>query len=267
VAHSADADTGPMRRRLIALALLVAACGGGNGAAGSTPRNAPTGEPPASSRSSVASSPAATVALPSVQLVDGNYLYGGQDVDHPAGTYAAPYFAYPFTAAIDRDLGIRDSGQTATFVYIGQDKNAPINGDEEFDVMFLSRVLDPDDQRSLGSFSGDAFEWFVGHARLALVEGSSIELKVDGLDAQQADFLPSRAVPCGNFHRNLQCVLIGYGPDGAEPFALFDGSRMRIVVIEHADRQIVFTYQSADTTEYADKVAVFDGWVRSVDFT
>jgi len=256
-----------MRRLLTFLALLVAACGSGNGAAGSSARNAPTGERPASSLAAVAGSPAPTVALPMVQLVDGNYLYGGQDVDHPAGSYAAPSFAYPFTAEIDRDLGIRDSGQSATFIYVGQDRNAPINGDEEFDVMFLSRVLDPDDQRSIGQFSGDAFEWFVDHARLTLVEGSSIELEVDGLDARQADFLPSRTVPCGNFHRNLQCVLIGHGSDGAEPFALFDGSRMRIVVLEHADRQVVFTYQSADTTEYADKVVVFDGWVRSVDFT
>jgi hypothetical protein len=256
-----------MRCRVIALALLVVACGGGNEAAGSAPLNAPTGEPPASPLATVAGSPAATAALPRVQLVDGNYLYGGQDVDHPAGTYAAPSFAYPFTAEIDRDLGIRDSGQSATFVYIGQDKNAPVNGDEEFDVMLLSRVLDPDDQRSIGSFSGDAFEWLVGHARLALVEGSSIELKVGGLDARQADLLPSRTVPCGNFHRNLECVLIGYGPDGAEPFVVFGGSRVRTVVVEHADRQIVFIHQSADTTEYAAKVAVFDGWVRSVKFT
>lgn len=267
MAHSADADTGPIRPHLIAVALLVAACGGGNEAAGSTPLDAPTGVPAPSPLATIAGSPAATVALPRVQLVDGNYLYGGQDVDHPAGTYAAASFTYPFTAQIDRDLGIRDSDQSATFVYIGQDKNAPINGDEEFDVMLLSRVLDPDDQRSIDALSGDAFEWFAGHARLSLVEGSSIELEVDGLAARQADYLPSRTVPCGQFHRNLQCVLIGFGPDGTEPFALFDGSRMRLVVIEHADRQIVFTYQSADTTDYADKVAVFDGWVRSVDFT
>jgi hypothetical protein len=259
-----------MRRCLIALLFLVAACQGGNEAPGtlsSSPGGAATNAATAGTAgSSPSASPAVSVAPPTVALVDGAYVYGGQDVDHPAGTYAAPAFTYPFTAELDRDLGIRDSDQVATFVYIAQDKNAPINGDEEFDVMFLRQLLDPEDQRSLSSFSGDAYDWFVNHERLTLVEDSALELRVDGLDARQADFLPTRPVPCGNFHASLQCVLIGFGPDGDEPFAFFDDNRLRLVVIEHAARQLIFVYQSADTAAYVDKVAVFDHWVRSVDF-
>jgi hypothetical protein len=199
--------------------------------------------------------------------VGGAYVYGGQDLEHPAGTYAAPDFTYPFTAELDRDLGIRDSGQSPMFVFVGQDKNAPTDGDEEFDAMLLRRVLDPQDQRGIEDFDGDAADWLLAHERLSLVANTMTELVVDGLVARQADFRPTRPVPCGNFHANLRCVLIGYGPDGDEPFALFDGSRLRVVVVDHADGQIVFAYQSADTAEYVEKVKVFDHWVRSVQFT
>jgi hypothetical protein len=213
-----------------------------------------------SASASLSPSPPAVATMSS-----GMLAYGGDDVVHPAGTYVANDFRYPFTAVIDSDLGIRDSGQFESFVYIGQDKNAPVNGDEEFDAMFLTRVLDPTDQRSLHDLSGDALEWLLKHPRLEVVDGSRVTLNVDGLAARQADFLPSEPVPCGNFHRNLLCVLIGFGPPGDEPFALFDGSRLRVVVVEHPGRQIVFAYQSA-TGAYAGKVTVFDRWVRSADF-
>ena len=162
---------------------------------------------------------------------------------------------------------MRDSDQEGDgFVFIGQDKNAPVNGDEEFVAMLLRQVIDPEDQRSISPFRGDAFDWFLAHPRLTLVAGSKVKVTVDGLPARQADFLPSRPVTCGTFHFNLQCVLIGYGPAGDEPLALFDGSRLRVVVVDHADRQIVFTYQHADTAAWSDAVSVFDHWVRSVDF-
>jgi hypothetical protein len=196
---------------------------------------------------------------------DGLLPYGGDDLGHPAGTYIANAFRFPFTADIDQDLGIRDSGQFATFVYIGQDKNAPTNGDEEFDAFFLDRVLDPSDQRSLHNLSGDRYQWFLSHPRLSIVTDSRKTLKVDGLAARQADFLPADPVPCGNFHRNLRCVLIGFGPPGDEPFALFDGSRLRLVVVDHPGSQVVFAYQSA-VARFSEKVRVFDHWVRSVDF-
>jgi hypothetical protein len=197
----------------------------------------------------------------------GAYLYGGDDVVHPAGLYAAPSFAYPFTAELNTPLGIRESGQSELFVFIGQDKNAPANGDEEFDAMFLRQVIDPGDQRSISTFDGDPFEWFLDHTRLSLVKGSRTELEVDERTAHQAEFLPASTVPCGNFHPNLQCVLIGFGPDGDEPFAVFGGSRLRIVIVEHEGRDLVFAYQSADTDAFAAKVAVFDHWIRTVDFS
>ena len=50
-----------------------------------------------------------------------------------------------YNAFHDDDLGVRDSDQEGDgFVYIGQDKNAPINGDEEFVAMLLRKVFDDD---------------------------------------------------------------------------------------------------------------------------
>ena len=63
------------------------------------------------------------------------------------------------------------------------------------------------------------------------------------------------------------CILIGYGPEGEEPFILFVGSRLRIVVVDHDGTPILFTYQAADNERFAARSAVFDDWVRSVDFT
>ena len=251
-----------MRIFAVAIALLVAACAGG----GERETASPSRATPATAAPFVSPTPTPTIG-PALERVDGTYVYGGSDVDHPAGIYAAPDFAFPFTAELSRDLGVRDSDQEGDgFVFIGQDKNAPINGDEEFVAMLLRKVIDPEDQRSISPFSGDAFDWFLAHTRLTLVEGSERQGHRRRLAARQADFLPSRPVACGTFHFNLKCVLIGYGPAGDEPLALFDGSRLRVVVVDHADRQIVFTYQHADTTEWTDAVSVFDHWVRSVDF-
>jgi hypothetical protein len=254
-----------MQRLLAGLAaVLLAACQGGGGVA------APSAAIPTAAHSATRTAdptPAMTQGPPTLSLVDGVYVFGGDDVVHPAGLYSAPDFAYPFTAELVTPLGIRESGQSDLFVYVGQDKNAPANADEEFDAMFLRLVIDPDDQRSLSPFTGDPFAWFMDHTRLSLVKGSRVALEVDGLPARQADFLPARPVSCGNFHADLDCVLVGYGPDGDEPFALFAGSRLRIVVVEHADREIVFAYQSADTAAFGEKVAVFDHWIRTVDFT
>jgi hypothetical protein len=261
-----DLDTGPVKRLLAGLAtVLFAACQGGGVAASPLPSPATAASAPVAT--AVANSPAPSEGLPTVRRIDGAYLYGGDDVVHPAGVYAAPSFALPFKAEFNAPLGIRESGQSELFVFIGQDKNAPADGDEEFDAMFLRQVLDPLDQRSLSTFDGDPFEWFLDHTRLSLVKGSETELEVDGLPARQAEFLPASTVACGSFHPNLQCVLIGFGPDGDEPFALFGGSRLRIVVVAHEDRDVVFAYQSADTEAFAAKVAVFDHWIRTVDFS
>jgi hypothetical protein len=251
-----------MRLFAVAIALLVAACAGGGERGSASPSRAI----PATTAPFASPTPTSTLG-PALERVDGTYVYGGSDVDHPAGIYAAPDFAFPFTAELNRDLGVRDSDQEGDgFVYIGQDKNAPINGDEEFVAMLLRQVFDPADQRSVSPFRGDAFDWFLAHPRLTLVDGSTVKVTIDGLTARQADFLPSRPVACGPSHFSLQCVLIGYGPTGDEPLAVFDGSRQRVVVVDHGDRQIVFEYQHADTAEWSDAVSVFDHWVRSVDF-
>ena len=251
-----------MRLFAVAIALLVAACAGG----GERETASPSRAIPATAAPFASPTPTPTIG-PALERVDGTYVYGGSDVDHPAGIYAAPDFAFPFTAELNRDLGLRDSDQEGDgFVFIAEDKNMPINGDEEFVAMLLRQVIDPEDQRSISPFSGDAFDWFLAHTRLTLVAGSTVKVTVDGLAARQADFLPSRPVACGTFHFNLQCVLIGYGPAGDEPLAVFAGSRQRVVVVDHADRQIVFVYQHADTAEWSDAVSVFDHWVRSVDF-
>jgi hypothetical protein len=130
-----------MRLFAVAIALLVAACAGGDERETASPSRAipATAAAPAS--------PTPTIG-PALERVDGTYVYGGSDVDHPAGIYAAPDFIFPFTAELNRDLGVRDSDQEGDgFVYIGQDKNAPINGDEEFVAMLLRQVFDPADQR------------------------------------------------------------------------------------------------------------------------
>lgn len=256
-----------VKRAGLAVVLFVAvACSGG--------RTSPTTTPDIGSSSTGASAPPTkppfvppVESSPTVSTAPGGLLlYGGEDVDHPAGRYLASEFEFPFEAGLDEDLGIRDSGQSKGFVYIGQDKNAPAKGDEEFDAMFLVKVLDPDDQRSLHDLTGDVMRWFRDHPRLTLVRGSEKTIKIDRLPARQTDFLPSRPVPCGNFHRNLSCVLIGFGPPSDEPFALFKGSRLRLVVVDHPGRQVVFAYQSLDSSAFPSKVAVFDHWVRSVDF-
>lgn len=185
---------------------------------------------------------------------------------HPAGIYRASAFRHPFTAVIGQDLGIRDSGESEPFLYIGQDKNAA-KGDEEFDAMILSRVFDPQDQRSLDDMPRGVQKWFGDHPRLRLVTDTAVSLTVDGLPATQADYLPADPVVCGQWHADLECVLIGYGPPGDEPFILFGGSRLRVVVVDHPAGPIVFTYQDrAADGVFLEHVGVFDGWVRSVDF-
>jgi hypothetical protein len=193
-------------------------------------------------------------------------VYDANDDEVRAGIYATMRFRDPFTAEIDEDLGIRDAGDTEPLVYIGQDKEGTSNGDEEFAAMFLERVMDPDDQRALHPLEGGVFEWFRSHPRLRPVAGSELTFDVDGHPAHQLDLLPSHTVACGSFHQNLQCVLIGYGPAGDEPFAVFGGSRTRIVVVDHDGTPVLFEYQAADDTRFAGRSAVFDHWVRSVDF-
>ena len=149
------AHTPPMRAAwmvgLTVIALFVAACaGGGSTVASSRPSASvavPSGSetPTTGAASDAPSSSAAPSASPG-----GAAPYDVTDADIPAGLYEATHFKFPFTAEINTDLGIRDAGDESRFVYIGQDKNAPVNGDEEFNAMLLLRVLDPADQRTLG---------------------------------------------------------------------------------------------------------------------
>ena len=187
-------------------------------------------------------------------------------MDYPAGTYVTKAFQPAFTAEIDTDLGLFYGGDDTRFVFIGQDKNAPVNADEEWAVMYLDRVLDPVGQRTIEPLVGDPLDWFEHHPRLEVVSGSAMHLEVDGHPARQLDLLPTDPVQCGSYHRDLQCVLIGYGPTDDEPFVLFAGSRLRVVVVDFDGTPIVFEYQAADDARYADRSAVFDRWIRSVDF-
>ncbi len=187
-------------------------------------------------------------------------------VDYPAGTYVTKSFQPAFTAEIDTDLGLFYGGDDTRFVFIGQDKNAPVNADEEWGVMYLDRVLDPVGQRTIEPLVGDPLDWLAHHPRLEVVPGSAADLEVDGHPARQLDLLPVDPVRCGSHHYDLQCVLIGYGPLDDEPFVLFAGSRLRVVVVDFDGTPIVFEYQAADDARYADRSAVFDRWIRSIDF-
>lgn len=229
--------------------------------------------PPASGSaqpSTAAARPSTAPAQPSTAVPSASTGAHGYAVrpaaDYPAGTYATKAFQPAFTAEIDTDLGIRYGGDDDRFVFIGQDKNAPVNADEEWDVMYLDRVLDPVGQRTIERLEGDPFDWVEQHPRLEVVSGSATDLEVDGHPARQLDLLPAEPVACGSHHQNLQCVLIGYGPPDDEPFVVFAGSRFRVVVVDFDGTPILFTYQAADDARFADRSGVFDRWVRSVDF-
>jgi hypothetical protein len=186
--------------------------------------------------------------------------------DFPAGMYATRAFQPAFRAEIDTDLGLRYGGDEDRFVFIGQDKNASVNADEEWDVMYLDRVLDPVGQRTIEPLDGNPLEWFEQHPRLEVISRSATDLEVDEHPAHQLDLLPADPVQCGSQHQNLQRVLIGYGPPNDEPFVVFAGSRFRVVVVDFDGTPILFTYQAADDARFADRSGVFDRWVRSVDF-
>jgi hypothetical protein len=244
---------------------LVGCARSGPGTTAPPPASA-SAQPPASGSakpSTAAAQPSTTAASTS----DGAQSYSvNPAADYPAGTYATRAFQPAFTAEIDTDLGIRYGGDEDRFVFIGQDKNAPVNADEEWDVMYLDRVLDPVGQRTIEPLDGDPLDWFELHPRLEVVSGSTTDLEVDGHPAQQLDLLPADPVQCGSHHQNLQCVLIGYGPQGDEPFVVFADSRFRVVVVDFDGTPILFTYQAADDARFADRSGVFDRWVRSVDF-
>ncbi len=197
----------------------------------------------------------------------GPLAYNARNEPVDAGEYATHAFRFPFTARIDTDLGIRDAGDTSRLVFIGQDKNAQQNGDEEFSAMVLERVLDPEDQRTLEPMADDVFAWFRDHPRLKSVPGSDKAFDVDGHPARQLDLLLADPVQCGSFHADMECVLIGYGPEGNEPYALFAGNRARIVVVDHDGAPILFEYQATDDDRFPIRSGVFDRWVASVDFT
>ena len=244
----------------VVTACLIVACAASSPSVGGGSRD-PTTEALASSTYEASTTASAAAATPT-----GPARYQGSDTPLRSGTYQTTQFRYPFSADIDTDLGLRDADDLESFVYIGQDKNAAENADEEFTVMFIVHVLDPGDQRSLMPLEGDVYDWFISHPRLAPVAGSDRQLQVGGFPARQIDLRLSEPVACGATHPNLRCVLIGYGPPGDEPFAVFEGNRLRIVVVDHEEEPIVFSYQSTDDEAFARRAGVFDRWVGSVDF-
>jgi hypothetical protein len=248
---------------VVVVALGLAGCAGSGPDTTAPPL--PSGS--ASPRRAAPSPSPAVAAPPSAAASNGPYTYAAYPaVDYPAGTYATKAFQPAFTAEIDTDLGLRYGGDEDRFVYIGQDKNAPVNADEEWDVMYLDRVLNPVGQRTIEPLDDDPLDWFGQHPRLEVVSGSATDLEVDGHPARQLDLLPVDPVPCGSHHQNLHCVLVGYGPTEDEPFVVFAGSRFRAVVVDFDGTPIVFAYQAADDARFTDRSAVFDRWVRSVDF-
>jgi hypothetical protein len=236
---------------------LVGCAGSGHGAIASPPASVA-----ARPSTAIASAPPSTASASTGPLGYAHY----PAVEYPAGTYRTRAFQPAFTAEIDTDLGLLYGGDEARFVFMGQDKNAPVNADQEWDVMYLDQVLDPVGQRTIEPLDGDPLAWFEQHPRFEVVSGSPQDLDVDGHPARQADLLPADPVPCGSHHQNLQCVLVGYGPTEDEPFVVFDGSRFRVVVVDFNGTPILFTYQAADDARFADRSGVFDRWVRSVDF-
>ena len=86
-----------------------------------------------------------------------------------------------------------------------------------------------------------------------------MQLEVDGIPPA-ADLLPIDPVQCGSYDRDLQCVLIGYGPPDDEPFVVFAGSRLRVAVVDFDGTPIVFEYQAADDARCADRPAA-DRWI------
>jgi hypothetical protein len=245
---------------VVVIALALFGCNGSGAGIAATPRLAsdPAGHAPFSPV------PPSTVAASPPIGTHGYFHYPA--VDFPAGTYVTRSFQPAFMAEIDTDIGPFYGGDDERFVFIGQDKNAPINADEEWDVMYLDRVLDPVGLRTIEPLDGDPLDWFEQHPRFEVVSGSASDLDVDGHPARQLDLLPADPVACGSHHQNLQCVLVGYGPPDDEPFVVFAGSRFRVVVVEFDGTPILFTFQAADDERFADRSGIFDRWVRSVDF-
>jgi len=252
---------------MVVVALLVGACSPGVATDGPEASATQSGTPTMVLGETPAGSSPEPVTPTLFASASGSLAYNASDEPLRAGTYATRKFRFPFMAEIDTDLGIRDAGDTSRLVYIGQDKNAPQNGDEEFSALLLERVLNPDDQRALEPLEDDVFEWFRRHPRLTNVPGSDKAFKVDGRQARQLDLLLADPVQCGSFHADKECVLIGYGPEGDEPYALFAGSRARIVVVDHDGTPILFGYQATDDERFPIRSGVFDRWVASVDFT
>jgi hypothetical protein len=245
---------------VVVIALGLIACGGSGPGTTAPP-------PPASGLARPAASSPAQPSMPAASTSTGPHGYSHYPaVDFPAGTYATNAFEPPFTAEIDTDLGLLYGEDSERFVFMGQDKNAPVNADLEWDVMYLDRLLDPVGQRTIEPLDGDPLEWLEQHPRFEVVSESVTDFEVDGHPARQLDLLPADPVPCGSHHQSLQCVLIGYGPPDDEPFVVFAGSRFRAVVVDFNGTPILFTYQAADDARFADRSAVFDRWIRSVDF-
>ena len=245
---------------VVVIALGLVGCAGSGPEAIASPPDSVAARP----STAIASDPPPTVAA---SASAGTLSYAHYPaVEYPAGTYVTRAFQPAFTAEIDTDLGLLYGGDEDRFVFMGQDKNAPVNADQEWDVMYLERVLDPVGQRTIEPLDGDPLDWFQQHPRFKVVSGSHQDLDVDGHPARQLDLLPADPVQCGSHHQNLQCVLVGYGPTEDEPFVVFDGSRFRVVVVDFNGTPILFTYQAADDERFADRSGVFDRWVRSVDF-
>ena len=185
----------------------------------------------------------------------------------PAGTYATRAFQPAFTAEIDTDLGLRYGGDEDRFVFIGQDKNAPVNADEEWDVMYLDRVLDPVGQRTIEPLDGDPSRL----VRAASEARGRVRIR-HGPRGRWTSRPPAGPASC-------RPGPVRQPPPGPpvrahrlRPDRRRTVRRVRRLAVSRSSsststaRRSCSRYQAADDARFADRSGVFDRWVRSVDF-
>ena len=243
------------------MGVLLGGCAGGGAGV------APPAPPASASPSTVTSaSPSASTAAVPEQTTTGVQAYDATDADLPAGTLPRAGSGSRSPRSWTRSSTSATRATRERSCISGRTRTPRSNGDEGFDAIVLEHVVEPVDQRSVGP---------PGRRRAPLVRGPSAvhggRRLTPGPRGRRSTRRPGRlrAVgrgSCGSVHPNLQCVLVGYGPGGDEPFAVFAGSRFRIVVAGHDGTPVLFAYQATDDDRFGARASVFDHWVRSVDF-
>lgn len=241
----------------LVVVLCLSACAGSRSSPGAGPAS------PLAETSSIASSPtpAPTSTAATSLSPTGPRALGGDRLPVPAGTYSTRLFDPAFDFTIPADLGIRNSGESPAFLFIGEDLVVETPSDE-FDAVVFSHVYDPVDQRTVHPAPADLMAWFLKHPGLKRVAGP-VDMKVDGLPAKRADLDVVGDHPC-DFNFGRQCL--AFSPlENSEPFNVAGDRRIRVLVVEVKGKQVVFTYFERPD-RFAANVGVFDQIVDSVAF-